>query len=486
MGDLHSLGELGDGRRPGRVAPGEEEQEVLARGDPRPPGGVLREVDEAAEGVAEAGEAAEGGLARAPAGARQLLRHLPNISQYDIIDGMQPADPLRVLMIGWEFPPRVTGGLGRACEGLVRGLLGLGCRIDLVLPRGRAGGPVRALRRPGETARRFRILRLETHLAPYRGSLYGLDLRREVLRLARQVSGIDARVTDVIHAHDWMTFPAALELRRRTGRPWIAHVHSTEFARSGDAADPFIVTVEREGLRRADRVVCVSRRTADVVRRRYGIPERRIRVVHNAIESGNAGPPFPHDRPLVLFAGRLTRQKAPSCFLEAAARVLARKPDVEFVVAGTGDRLEYLRRRARELGIEGRVAFPGFVPPDRLEELYRRASVYALPSIAEPFGLTVLEAARAGVPAIVSRKAGVHEVLSSLVPVDPGDASGLAERILFLLDAPVYRWLLARAAAEEVGRLSWRQAAGRCLEVYGEVRGSRLNPPERTAPSPTA
>jgi glycosyltransferase involved in cell wall biosynthesis len=392
-------------------------------------------------------------------------------------------------MLGWEFPPRVAGGLGRACEGLVRGLLGLGCRIELVLPRGRPGSAVRAARRRGETARRFRIVRLETRLAPYGGgSLYGPDLRREVLRLAQRVAAIDSRDEfDVIHAHDWMTFPAALELRRRTGRRWIAHVHSTEYARSGEAADPFIVTVEREGLRRADRVICVSRRTADVVRRRYGVEEGRIRVVHNAIHPVDAeAPAFPHDRPLVLFAGRLTRQKAPAVFLEAAAKVLARMPDVEFVVAGTGDRLEYLERRARELGIESRVAFPGFVAPEDLEELYRRATVYALPSLAEPFGLTVLEAARAGVPAIVSRHAGVHEVLSSLVAMDPGDASGLAERILFLLDAPVYRWLLARGAADEVRRLSWRRVAARCLEIYGEVCGRPLRLPERTGPAPTA
>ena len=375
-------------------------------------------------------------------------------------------------MIGWEFPPRVTGGLGRACEGLVRGLLGHGCRISLVLPRGRPANAPSRLRRPGEASRRFRIFRLDTRLAPYRSTpLYGPGLGREVLRLAQRVSEIGSREDfDVIHAHDWMTYPAALELRRVTGKPFVAHVHSTEFARSGEDVVPFISVVEREGLRRADRVVCVSRRTAGVVRRRYGVADGRIRVVHNAIDPA-AGPvrSFPHDRPLVLFAGRLTRQKAPASFLEAAARVLARRPDVEFVMAGAGDRLEFLHQRARELGIQDRVAFPGFVSPARLEELYRRATIYALPSVAEPFGLTVLEATRAGVPSIVSRQAGVTEVLSSLVPVDPGDAAGLAVRMLFLLNAPVYRWLLARGAADELRTLSWSRAAARCLAVYAEV-----------------
>ena len=386
---------------------------------------------------------------------------------------MVEAPPLRVLMLGWEFPPIVAGGLDRACEGLVRGLLGLGCRISLVVPRAGARASGSGTARPEVAERRFRMIRVDARLAPYRGGpLYGPDLPREVLRLARRVSPIGRRERfDVVHAHDWMTFPAALELQRLSGRPWIAHVHSTEFARSGENGDPFITTVERESLRRASRVVCVSRRTAGVVRRRYGVAESRIRVIHDAIDQDGGAPPeaFPHDRPLVLFAGRLTRQKGPLCFLEAAARVLEKRPDAEFVMVGAGDRLAFLKRRARELGIEQRVALPGFLSPPRLEALFRRATVYAQPSIAEPFGLTVLEAARAGVPAIVSRQAGVTEVVSSLVPVDPDDAAGLAVRILFLLDSPVYRWRLARRAAREVGHLSWRRAAARCLGVYLEV-----------------
>lgn len=386
---------------------------------------------------------------------------------------MVEAPPLRVLMLGWEFPPVVAGGLGRACEGLVRGLLGLGCRISLVVPRAGARASGSGTGRPDGAERRFRMIRVDARLAPDRGGpLYGPDLPREVLRLARQISPIGRRERfDVIHAHDWMTFPAALELNRLSGRPWIAHVHSTEFARSGENGDAFIATVEREGLRRASRVVCVSRRTAGIVRRRYGVAESRIRVVHNAIDRDAGAPPaaFPHDRALVLFAGRLTRQKGPICFLEAAAQVLEKRPDTEFVMAGAGDRLAFLKRRARELGIEERIEFPGFLPHSRLAELYRRATVYVLPSVAEPFGLTVLEAARAGVAAIVSRQAGVTEVVSSVVPVDPGDAEGLAARIRYLLDSPVYRWRLARRAAEEVGHLTWRHAAARCLGVYREV-----------------
>ena len=382
----------------------------------------------------------------------------------------------RVLMLGWEFPPHVAGGLGVACEGLVRGLRSLGCHVALVLPRRPpAAESVTAIadRFPSGSGS-LRILPVETRLSAYPegGGLYGPDLPAQVLRLARRITAASRREEfDVIHAHDWMTFPAAIALHLSSGKPWIAHVHATEFARSAGDGDEFVSTVEREGTRRAARVICVSRRTADVVHTRYGVPDSHIRVVHNAVDP--TGPKearlLPSDRPLVLFVGRLTRQKAPAAFLEAARHVLTERPDAEFVLVGDGDRLPFLKARAVQLGIADRVFFTGFLPRNRLAELYQHASVYALPSVQEPFGLTVLEAAQRHVPAIVSRNAGVTEVLRSVVTVEPGDAEGLARRIVFLLDSPVYRWLLARHAAEEVQGLSWKRAASRCLNVYREV-----------------
>ena len=216
----------------------------------------------------------------------------------------------------------------------------------------------------------MRIVPVPTRLNPYRSDAETMvqTWLREVARLAEGAAAV-ARVAafDVIHAHDWMTYPAAGELHGISGKPWIAHVHSTEFARSGEAGDAFIEAIERDGVRRADRVICVSRRTADVVHRRYGVPATRIRVVHNAIDDDGSdrADHFPNDRPLVLFVGRLTRQKSPACFLEAAGRVLAERADVEFVIAGAGDRLAWLRARAAELGIADRVSFPGFLAPAR-------------------------------------------------------------------------------------------------------------------------
>ena len=384
---------------------------------------------------------------------------------------------MRVLMIGWEFPPVLSGGLGVACEGLVGGLLSLGCEIALLLPRRpRPPGPGRSRAGAVRAPASLRLIPVSTRLVPYGSAagLYGEDLRDEVSRLAA-VARVVARQErfDVVHVHDWMTYPAGLAAQEVSGRPLLAHVHATEFSRSGGlAGDPFIGEIEHVALRRATRVLCVSRFTAGVVHRRYGVSEDRIRVVHNAID-GSAGGPAPGDppstAPLVLFAGRLTRQKGPSRFLEAASLVRAIRPEARFVMAGTGDRLEWLRARAVELGLADAVRFPGFLDRPALTALYRSASVYVLPSIAEPFGLTVLEALRQGVPTIAARQAGVNEVVRSVIRVDAGNVPALADRILRVLDSPRLRARLSRMGRAEVARMSWRIPATRCLEVYREV-----------------
>ncbi len=381
----------------------------------------------------------------------------------------------RVLMIGWEFPPFVAGGLGVACEGLVRGLRELGAEIVLLLPGRRAP---RASRRrtpfAAPAGRGLRIVAIGTPLRPYEetGGLYGEQLLDEVSRLASVARIVAAEERfDVIHAHDWMTFPAAVAARDVSGRPFVAHVHATEYARSGGGAgDPAVSRIEGEGLRRADRVICVSSVTAANVQRHYRVPDSRIRVVHNAIEGGAAversAPPAP---PLVLFVGRLTKQKGPARFLEVARRVLDGMPEARFAVAGTGDRLPWLRRRAAELGLSGKLSFLGFVPPDRLPGLYRRASVYVLPSVNEPFGLTVLEAMRPGVPTIAARNAGVHEVVHSAIPVDSADVEEIARQVQLVLASPSLQAELSRRGRAEVAGLTWLEPAARCLEIYREV-----------------
>ena len=471
---------------------------------------------------------------------------------------------MRVLMFGWEFPPHMSGGLGVACEGLVRGLLREETDVALVLPRyphRKSSGKLRIFESlsdpeppaqtrataaarptapapppatsgrlaetsaaPGPVRRRLVVRRIASRLRPYpesgvetpeitsseerrdaavapaarasgpavpapaspggrppgpeslarepAASLYGPNLATDVLRYAERAGRIArSERFDVIHAHDWMTFLAGLEARRVSGKPLVVHVHATEFDRAGDGGNSFVREIERAGVSGADRVIAVSRYTAGLLAREYGAPAERVRVVHNAIDPS----PRPwtggtaHGQPLVLFAGRVTWQKGPDYFIEAAARVAREVPDVLFAVAGSGDRLSGMRERVRALGLTRRIVFTGFLPQDELDRLYARADVYVLPSFSEPFGLTALEALQHGVPVIVSRTAGVSEVVRHVLTVDFGRVDELASKILSVLLFPPLARSLSRRGRREVERLSWREAAGRVLAVYREV-----------------
>ncbi|HWZ87093.1 MAG TPA: glycosyltransferase family 4 protein [Thermoanaerobaculia bacterium] len=409
---------------------------------------------------------------------------------------------MRVLMFGWEFPPFVSGGLGVACEGLVRGLLELDTEVALVLPRRSPPAGHRNLTilssadggepsRPRPRGRRLRVRRIPSPLRPYVTELlyggerreaerlgtpfpghYGPDLPREVLRYAGAAARIALRERfDVIHAHDWLTFLAGLEARKATGRPLVLHVHATEFDRSGNEENGFVSAIERLGLAAADRVVAVSSYTAELVAREYGVPPERLRIVHNAIDAKESVGRWTveESEPLVLFAGRITWQKGPGYFVEAAARVAAERADVKFVVAGSGDRMGAMREHVASVGLAERFLFTGFLPPAELDRLYARADVYVMPSVSEPFGLTALEALQQGTPVIISKSAGVTEVVKNVLRVEFGDVEDLASKILSVLAfAPLKDTLSSRGRAE-VRRLSWREAASQCIAVYREL-----------------
>lgn len=412
---------------------------------------------------------------------------------------------MRVLMFGWEFPPYISGGLGVASEGLVRGLLRTGTEVLLVLPHhpfspGRPNLTIvdaGAVGRSDDARHRKRFLlrlrRVPSLLRPYLTDTvyeqewemareagttfvgnYGPDLATEVMRYA-EVAGRIARSErhDVIHAHDWLTYLAGLEARRASGRPLAVHVHATEFDRSGGGSNGFVRDIERLGLTLADRVIAVSRYTADLVTRQYGTPPERLRVVHNAIDPKETVGEWSveEQEPLVLFAGRITWQKGPEYFVDAAARVLREVPSVKFAVAGSGDRMRSMIERVAAHGIGKNVLFTGFLPPSELDRLYARADVYVMPSVSEPFGLTVLEALQYGTPVILSRNAGVSEVVKNVLRVDFGDVEDLASKIISVLLFPPLREALSSGGRAEVRRLSWRDSAEKCLEVYREMAG---------------
>jgi glycosyltransferase involved in cell wall biosynthesis len=293
----------------------------------------------------------------------------------------------------------------------------------------------------------------------------------DVLRYAEFSGRVAGRQRfDVIHAHDWLTYLGGLEARRVSGRPLVVHVHATELDRAGSLENRFVADIESLGVRRADRVIAVSRFLAARVAELYGVPPERISVVHNAIDAGPARRARSSSRPpLVLFAGRITWQKGPEFFLEAAALAARDVPRARFVMAGAGDREAAAIAAAEALGIRRRVVFTGFLSALELDRLYAEADVFVLPSVSEPFGIAALEALAHGTPAIVARRAGVSEVVKNVLEVDFGDVEDLASKIVAVLTSPRVARRFAARGREEVKRLSWKDAGRKCLAIYREL-----------------
>jgi glycogen(starch) synthase len=426
---------------------------------------------------------------------------------------------MRILMLGWEFPPFISGGLGTACHGLTDALKRTDVRVLFVLPRSVESAAADAAARADAAATRSHVRhasrapgdgRLEFAAVPsaltdpyatrraaqteaaareaqarerdtessvrvmgvgaedgYEGDLVGKiqAYAERCVQLARR------ELFDVIHAHDWMTFPAAIAISQLSGRPVVAHVHATEFDRSSDPSNGTIYDIERRGMHAARRVLAVSRRTRDIIVQRYGVPPQKVTVVHNGIDRAPSHPRRAGGgRPNVLFLGRITRQKGPLFFVRAAARVAARVPQARFVVAGTGDQLGETISLVRELGITERVEFAGFLRGDEVDRAYEGAGVYVMPSVSEPFGLTALEAAVHGVPVIISRSSGVAEVLErGSLKVDYWDVELMARMITTLLTNRRLAESLVRESQREIGGASWDTAARRCVQSYYEV-----------------
>ncbi len=397
---------------------------------------------------------------------------------------------MRVLMLGWELPPRFAGGVGVVADAILRALAKRGHELTYLMPAALgAPGPegVRLLDMParvgtGAVASRLVSyagaappIRIPGEATPPAGMpLYGAELLDEVERFAADAAERVAQANvpfDVIHAHDWTTFRAGLALRGKTGKPLVAHVHITEFDKSGGSyADPRVFALEREGIAGADRVVAVSRRVAETCRERYGADPARVRVVYNAVASDESAPEAPRlPRPLVLFLGRITLQKGPEYFLEAAKRVLEVQPDAHFVMAGTGDMLPKMIERAAELGIADHVSFPGFVDRERAAALYAAADVFVMPSVSEPFGIVPLEAMDRGVPVIVSRQSGVSELITNALKCDPWEVERMAELIAAALRYPALSLELSARGRAEVAGHTWSLAASKLEAIYDEV-----------------
>ncbi len=426
---------------------------------------------------------------------------------------------VRVFMLGWEFPPFISGGLGTACYGLTKALDQLGVRVTFVLPKmvdsqyathvrlltpqAKRQEIVRRVARTDElTNVSFRaimsplqayatpksydekveqVLRLRRETTTWSGSGdggggadYAGDLYREVHRYASLAMDMaKGEEFDIIHAHDWMTYPAGVGVAMMSGKPLVVHIHSTEFDRSGEHVNQMVYNIEREGMQRADRVIAVSHLTRSIVIGRYGIPGDKVEVVYNGVERSGVWSMTPEtikrEEKIVLFLGRITMQKGPEYFLQAAKKVLDVMDNVKFVMAGSGDLMYRSVELAAQLGIGNKVLFTGFLRGDDVRRIFRMADLYVMPSVSEPFGIAPLEALDNDVPVIISKQSGVSEVLRHALKVDFWDVNEMANKIVAVLKYPPLRMTLRNHGNFEVRKLRWRDAAQSCLRIYEET-----------------
>ncbi|WP_278663590.1 glycosyltransferase family 4 protein [Alistipes putredinis] len=429
---------------------------------------------------------------------------------------------MRVLMFGWEFPPHIAGGLGTACYGMTRGLARNGVEVVFVMPRAYGDEDQRFVRVVNasdvetigtrdhefseELLEKVSFIHIDSNMLPYISpeeyaayhdefvrsgrthewtdvwkqrytfsGKYGANLMEEIARyamVAAQVAKDLEGQFDVIHAHDWLTYFAGIAAKRVSGKPLVVHMHATEFDRSGENINRRVYAIEKAGMQAADRVIAVSELTRRIVIGKYGIPADKVVTVHNAVrfgESEEAAPERAVKDKVVTFLGRITYQKGPDYFVEAAAKVLQRVSDVRFVMAGSGDLMNHVVRRVAQLGIADRFHFTGFLKGGEVQRMFRLSDVYVMPSVSEPFGISPLEAMRSGVPVIISRQSGVAEVLDYAIKVNYWDVDALADAIYGLLTYPALGRMFASKGLEEVTGLKWTNAAAKIKTVYETV-----------------
>jgi glycosyltransferase involved in cell wall biosynthesis len=278
---------------------------------------------------------------------------------------------------------------------------------------------------------------------------------------------------DIIHAHDWMTYPAGIAIAAMSGKPLIVQVHSTEFDRSGEHVNQMIYNIEREGMRAADKIIAVSYFTRNIIISRYGISGDKDKVVYNGVErNGNqtlTTSTINKDKKLVLFLGRITMQKGPEYFLQAAKKVLEVMDNVKFVMAGSGDMMQRTVEMAAELGIGSKVLFTGFLHGEDVQKIYKMADLYVMSSVSEPFGIAPLEALDNDVPVIISKQSGVSEVLKHALKVDFWDIQDMANKIIAVLKYPPLEITLRNHGNFEVRKLQWKDSASKCVRIYKET-----------------
>ncbi|RIJ49979.1 glycosyltransferase family 1 protein [Maribellus luteus] len=426
---------------------------------------------------------------------------------------------MKVLMFGWEFPPHISGGLGTACYGLTKGLAEINdVEVTFVVPKAFGDEDQSVMKLIGantipiaakdfyfqEADKSMSYLEVDSLIVPYvseedfwklktekyprntrfietneglkidfSGS-YGAGLMQEIKNYA-VVAGFIARQNhfDIIHAHDWLAYPAGIAAKRISGKPLVVHVHATDFDRSGGSVNPGVYAVEREGMEAADRIITVSNLTRYTVINKYGISPDKVVTVYNAVEPVDDDPgtlpPKGVNEKVVTFLGRVTMQKGPEYFIEAASLVLKKMKNVRFVMAGSGDMLDAMIARTAQLGIADRFHFTGFLKGNDVSNLFRMTDVFVMPSVSEPFGIVPLEAMQLDVPVIISNQSGVAEVLENVIKVDFWDTFAMADSIHGILSYPSLSAHFKKEGRNEVGELKWVNSAMDVKKVYDSV-----------------
>lgn len=426
---------------------------------------------------------------------------------------------MKVLMFGWEFPPHISGGLGTACYGLTKGLSSFGIDIDFVIPKAHGGedNTFLTLTSANDTdfevtqsdinsyESNFHFLSTYVNIRPYmhpslsedenllknystlesqrkirleKGALnltgeYTENLLDEVNKYAFIASNIaKTRDYDIIHAHDWMAYPAGIAAKKVSGKPLIVHVHATESDRSGENVYQAVYDIERMGMHAADKIIAVSNLTKNVIVNRYGIDPAKVDVVYNAADISQDNQFFVEKKvkeKIVTFLGRVTFQKGPEYFIEAAKQVLDCCDDIRFVMAGSGDMLPKMINRVASLKIADKFNFAGFLKNKDVYQLLNQSDLFVMPSISEPFGIVPLEAMSSKVPIIISKQSGVAEILKFAIKVNFWDINALADAIYGITHYKPLTQMFKEHGVSEVKALKWENSALNIIRVYKKI-----------------
>ena len=419
-------------------------------------------------------------------------------------------------MFGWEFPPHISGGLGTACYGLTKGLSHFkDLDVQFVVPKAFGDEDQRLIRVMGANnvklsqknisiegfLKKINYVEVDSHIIPYTdpeeyfnlvnadesgtkqfvdtqftGQIeftggYGPGLFQEIANYA-YVAQLIAQENDfdVIHAHDWLTYPAGIAAKRATGKPLVIHVHATDFDRSGGNVNPAVYELERTGMHAADRIIAVSNLTRNVIIEKYGVSPEKVVTVYNAVDPVSVSEKWDvkkgFDEKVVTFLGRITMQKGPEYFVEVARRVLEKMDNVRFVMAGSGDMMAKMMHWAASLKIMDRFHFTGFLKGDDVYKMFSLSDVYVMPSVSEPFGISPLEALQTNVPVIISQQSGVSEILHYAIKVDFWDIDAMADAIYGILNYDGLSLFFKKHGKEEVENMKWENSARNVREVY--------------------